>query len=643
MRHIGGDLYLDMADLAKAGVSYDRVVKARQRNSAGWTFLDDPQDRRKSLVRHADLRPDVKALVDAIHGEAVADTRTGCWLSVVQVEAADLSLLRSHVLPDGSTLSEKAAMDYAMACAILRMLSNVTRKAITGWGFANAAEFHADVCAYIAKKGIELPNGYTKLKAKVRAFDSAGAVCIISKKWGNQNSRKIETAQSAWLVAEYAQPTKPDTHKVAMKYLVVAKANGWPVLTETAIYMHLNRSDIQPLWYIGRHGTHVWKNRFAHTMTLRGPSFRDALWCSDGTKLNYFYNDGKGITAQLNVYLIMDVYSEAVLGWSIDRSENFKAQFRAAKAALKKSGHRPLQWLYDNQSGHKKRDTQDFYSRAAKLHFPAQPYNAKSKPIESLIGRMQKEVMRERWYFTGQNITAKSLNSRANMEFVQAHKDNLPSMEQVMRDVATDIARWNELPHPKSGVARLAMYQDSTNPQAQPLDFMDMVELFWYTSDRPVTYTNQGLSMEIGQQRFLYEVCDGAGHPSMEFLRRWTNAKFTVKYDPEDLSRIRLYRTDDSGELRFVASADTKRAYARAVVDLKDGERAEIDVNMALRKAQQENIRRELEELRSLAGIDPETLVEVGYRGDGKEGLNRAEGQLLSGSDDDTINPIDAW
>jgi transposase InsO family protein len=644
VRSIGGILHLEVDELVAAGLSQHSIYSARKRGTKGYTFVPDPEDARRVLLRYDDLKPQVKAMVDQVHGEAVAGKRTGLWVIHVRPAAADLEALRSHLLPDGTRLPEDVVSRYAIACAYLRMVHTTTKPQVKAWGYTSTAEWMQDVLAKVKEDGVELPGTYGAYMSKLRQWAKQGATAVISAKWGNSNSRKIGAEQSAYLIAEYAQPNKPTVVKVAMRYAVEAKAKGWPALTDNAIYRHLMQPDVKPIWTMGRHGKAEWKNDYAHTMSLRGPSFRDALWCSDGTKLNYFYQGQNGMMAKLQVYVIMDVYSEAIIGHSFSHTEDFMTQFNAAKMALKLSGHKPLQWLYDNQGGHRKAESQDFYTRASKLHFPAQPYNSKAKPVESLIGRLQQQVMRERWFFTGQNITARNINSRPNMEFIEAHRDRLPSLEEVMRFAADDVATWNSLPHPKSGVARMAMYQASVNPQAQPISFIDMVELFWHTTARQVQYRNTGLTMDIGQQRLMYEVYAPNGLPCQAFLRRWTNARFFAKYDPQDLSCVRLYIQRPDGSLSYVAQADAKRTYARAVVDLQPGERSEIDNLLALRKAQEQHARQELEELRNISGIDPETLVEIGYRGN-KDAMNYAEAELQTGhhhhqEEDDEIDLV---
>ncbi len=72
-----------------------------------------------------------------------------------------------------------------------------------------------------------------------------------------------------------------------------------------------------------------------------------------------------------------------------------------------------------------------------------QPYNGKSKTIESAFGRFQMQFLKRDWFFTGQNITAKSDESKANEEFVMANKSNLPSLEDIKAVYAKRRQEWN--------------------------------------------------------------------------------------------------------------------------------------------------------------------------------------------------------
>ncbi|HMQ77139.1 MAG TPA: hypothetical protein PKE21_13720 [Flavobacteriales bacterium] len=603
-----GDRWVDTACLVRAGVSPSTLRNARHYGRGTYQWKEDPADRRRVLVRVDSLPDRLRSKVEHLLAAPPAA------LAGVVPTDADVATLRAHLLPGGVHLTEREVQRAARAAAYLRHGTTTEGRAMLGH-LIQAAD----------AEGLGLPTSPRKWRARATQVLATGVLALVNARVGNQNRRKIGPAQHDWLVAMAAQPNKPDFQAVCDRYNAHATTCGWPLLSESAVRKHLLRKDVLPVWTMGRHGTEVWRAQYEHTLKLRGPRWRDSVWCSDGTKLNYYYQDAGGQQALAKVYLVIDVYSEVILGYDLSDRENFLAQYRAFKSALKWAGHKPHQVLYDNQGGHLTGESQGFFDRASRLHFPAQPHNAKSKPIESLIGRLQSQVMRDRWFFTGQNIRSRSLDSRPNMEFILANRHLLPGRDQLQHYVEQDILAWNNAPHPTSGRSRLDTYLASTNPEARPVQFLDLVDLFWHWAAKPVTYTHQGLRLQVAGTAYHYEVYGADGLPDMQFLQRWTKARFRVKFDPEDMAHVRLYQETPDGDLRFVAGADTKRAYARAVTDLVEGERAEIDRLLAMRKQQREATAAELSRTRRQSGIDPRMLLEAGHLLGDKEAADLAE------------------
>lgn len=78
------------------------------------------------------------------------------------------------------------------------------------------------------------------------------------------------------------------------------------------------------------------------------------------------------------------------------------------------------------------------------------PHNGQSKSIESAFGRFQQQVLRKLYNFTGQNITAKKLSSRVNIDLVMANIDQLPTLEELKQQYADCREEWNSMQHPTS-------------------------------------------------------------------------------------------------------------------------------------------------------------------------------------------------
>ena len=123
---------------------------------------------------------------------------------------------------------------------------------------------------------------------------------------------------------------------------------GAQIRSAQAIDLYLHRSENKRLWCASRYGDKKAKEMYAYLMHTKLPTFRDALWYSDGTKLNYYYRDDKGkMRADLWVYEIMDAATECMLGYAIGNIEDFVLQYHAAKMAIQFSQAKPYEWHYD--------------------------------------------------------------------------------------------------------------------------------------------------------------------------------------------------------------------------------------------------------------------------------------------------------
>ena len=128
------------------------------------------------------------------------------------------------------------------------------------------------------------------------------------------------------------------------------------------------------------------------------------------------------------------------------------------------------------------------------------------------------------------------------------------------------------MPHPATGVSRMEMYESSVNEKTHPVSDLDMINIFWLYTKKPVTYTNSGIRITVGGETRDYEVHGNDGLSDRKFQRQHFGRRFKVQYDPADFKSIRLYTEDG----RFIATAEPKLAIHRAIQDQTEGERAYI-------------------------------------------------------------------
>lgn len=170
--------------------------------------------------------------------------------------------------------------------------------------------------------------------------------------------------------------------------------------------------------------------------------------------------------------------------------------------------------------------------------------------------------------------------SRPNLERIEANKDKLYTLAELKAAYAAARKEWNESRHFATGSSRMEMYKNSVNPDTPAVGVLDMIEMFWVMTDKPSTYTDNGLKITIKKREFTYEVYEAPGVPDHEFLRSNRGQKFYTMYDPYDHTSVRLYKKDKAGELRFVRTAEPYIVIHRNIQEQTEGEMSFIRRNI---------------------------------------------------------------
>ncbi|WP_300761640.1 kinase [uncultured Parabacteroides sp.] len=517
-------------------------------------------------------------------------------------------------------LSEKLKAEYTLNASVLNALVidlevKTRSRNMRGNSLSTVWENVAATSENLRKiYGHTLPENLSRLREKINRYKKESYVSLISGKVGNASTVKITEEAGRFLIAlkRSRVPVYTDI-RIFEEYNRVAPDKGWkPLKSKRSLTMWFARPEIEPLWYDAVHGELAAHQRYGRKHRTELPLRRDTLWYGDGTKLNLYYRDEDGNMRTTMVYEVMDAYSEVLLGYHISDHENFEAQYNAYRMAVQTSGHKPYEIVHDNQGGHKRlekeKGTQEpgFFDLICHVHRPTAPYSGQSKTIESVFGRFQSQELNKDWRFTGMNITAKKDSSRPNLEFVEANKDKLFTLEELEAHYIEARKAWNEAKHPATGIPRIEMYEKSVNEETDVVTVYDMVDIFWIWTKRPATFTDSGIEITIGGKKLAYEVYERPGVPDHKWRMKNTYRTFHVKYDPNDLRSIRLYWEDKAKERRFERIAEPYMVIHRAIQDQTDGEAAFI------RQEQEANIRDRIDrqviakEIEYAYGVAPE-------------------------------------
>lgn len=532
-----------------------------------------------ALVMYESLPVPVKEQIEQKAGNPYKICKPQSKLEkLIEIDGAAVDFYRKYTLEDGTALPEETQRQYVAEASILnackklhqniflqkRVLSN-TKGSI--WDTITELVHDLPKHTYPHK----LPTNPRSFRGdkkgtnrSFRRYIKMSYEGLIHKNFLNKNSEKVNELAKQWLLSRWSDQVEkcPSIQHLFVEYNKMAIQEDWkPLKEETTIRNYLYNEEIMPLWYGFRYGELKAKQKYNYLHSTSMPTMRDSLWYSDGTKLNYFYqDDGKTKTCQ--VYEVMDAFSEVLLGYHISPTEDFEAQYSAYKMALQTAGYKPYQVGFDGQGGHNKLKNGQFLTKIARMAIKTQPYNGPSKTIELAFKRFQEQFLKQDWFFTGQNIEAKKEESKVNREFVLANIHKLPTFQEIKAIYAQRRMEWNQAPHHATGKPRLEMYLESANPKTYKINMWDMVDMFWVLRPQAVTCTAYGIQFTEKGVKHNYMVHTEDNLPDITWLRRNIDKKFRVKFDPEDFSLIYLYEETPLG-LRFVKEATPKIVIAR--------------------------------------------------------------------------------
>ncbi len=603
---------MSVNDWCEAGLSYDMFrndsrsgdLTIFRRGTKGNTLID------VRSIRRIDRR----AAIECVYGKIEDDTvKTGLKSVLPDQEAANFYM--SYRDDMGKALTSERRQLYVNGAMLMNTLMRIRSAQMAARARGGVRKKMKDwwkECVEFVKENSEkypnvLPLNVRRFEEKFNEYSANGYSALVKKTNSDGNAEKLTERAKDWLVARWASPVDRLTiTQLFETYNAEAAVRGWqPVRSASTIERFINRPEIVPLWYGMRYGELKAKEKFTRQHKTILPHQRDALWYGDGTKLNYYYRDENGKVSTCTVYEVVDVYSEVLLGYHISDSEDYTAQYYAFKMAMETAGHKPYEIRFDNQGGHKKLESSSLFSKMAHLSISCQPYNGKSKTIESIFGRFQQSYLHKDWYFTGQNITAKKRESKANMEFISANAKNLPTLDEVKKRYAQRRDEWNSSRHSERGVSRMDMYRSSSNDMTTEVGVFDMISIFGLVNPKPVKYRSSGLTMKVDGVKYQYEVLDVNGQPDFDFLKKNVDREFFVEYVPDDMGVVALYEETAGGERRFVRMAEKYISVHRAIQDQDEFDHAFIKAMDNRNKRLRAEMVAETEDILERNGLHP--------------------------------------
>ena len=355
---------------------------------------------------------------------------------------------------------------------------------------------------YRMKTGHTLPASTLRFRKKVVEYQREGYACLISGKFGNQCSRKVDFKTERLIVAIAVQPNKPYNTSVWEMYnaFVCGELDVWDPKTgelfnpEDYTYKHvdplaLSESTICNILNSPKNRVLIDQEQMSYTtfmhevmphMHRHAPEFSFSKISFDDRDLPRKLRDTK---ARPKAYYAYDVASQCVVGFAYNRKKNvdlvtecFLSMFRLIErhgwgcpAQVEVENHLMSQW-------------RDSFLKAGNL-FPyvrfCAPMNSQEKYAEPLNGAKKRSIEHKNHLGIGR-FYAKSRAYRTESKKVfdelnDTYEDKqYYSWEELIADDARDVMEFNNSLHPNQkkypGMTRWQVLENNMNPTLKPMN-----------------------------------------------------------------------------------------------------------------------------------------------------------------------------
>ncbi len=445
----------------------------------------------------------------------------------------------------------------------------------------------------------DLPTNPRALRAKYEScilnkpnarYEVPGLEGLIHANYCNNNRNKITDEIGDWLMFFKCLPIKYTYYELQQLYNEARIEKGWPYLSEGAIHNYLTKPENVRIHTLMSQGKEAYTKKYGHTLSKdKERLFPNAHWCIDGTKLDavHYWDTTSKMAAVCKINVVMDVYSEKILGYSFSQTENHVDHFIALRMAVDEARAKPYLFTYDAQSAHRSARMQELYSKV--IAKGGQHYHhkvgRKSNPIEQVFNRLQQQVIMKRWFSDGQGIKVKQARSKANLDFIEENKGALPTFEELQLHWELMVEEWNNAPRSKKTTKTRNEYFNTASKYIQKLDTLDRISMFWINETKPKRYYAHGMPLTVAGEDYLYEVYDEDGNVDIDHQIKYVQTNLIVSYDPEYLDTyVSLYRLNENNEKVFVAHAQRKRTSVEVAVLQREGEYAQVLKDIEVRK-----------------------------------------------------------
>ena len=464
-----------------------------------------------------------------------------------------------------------------------------------------------DYAALAAEKFPELKISAGVLYRKKRALKEHGVCGLIDLRGGHNKGASVipETVWQMFLYF-YLDENKPPVNRCIEDVRDEIKLTApelLPLPSDSTFYRHIESDIKETLKVLGREGEKAFTDRYTPYIRRTYNSMHsNDYWIADTHTLDII-SSGDNRLHRLDLVAFMDARSGIIVGWHITEKPGSQATLIALRKAIARYGI-PKYIYVDNGRefltkdvgglGHRqKKSTKDefkaplVFERLGITMVNAIVKNAKAKIIERRFKDIKDGLSRPFDTFTGGTIIERPEKLK---QVLKGKQGVIPTDKELIETIDELIEHYfnyeiyNGSVRKDKGKIKQQVYEDNliTKRIAEESD----LNLMLMRSSRKYKVGPRGVHLTVAGEQIDYW--------NNKFVDNYIGKEVYFRWDPDDLSYIRVYDLEDRFLMTVPADNEAVLEYGASVDDIK--------VAMSKTRSHSKEVKRELKELKGLYG-----------------------------------------
>ena len=407
-----------------------------------------------------------------------------------------LSLERIAQLAEEYTANASVLMAVKSLQADIRLLKRV----MGGSKVVRWEQLASAISYYKQEVGHTLPQSAPRFRKALREFDEHGYESLISKKFGNQQTRKVDRNTLYLLLALDNDDTRPYNSTVAERYnnfvegllTVYNPETGelydpskYKSLSETTVANYLSTPEAKALRGKVHDDYQTWRGKNQPFVLRKRPTMSLSKISLDDRDLKLKVNwreQGISEIVSLKIYIAYDLASQAIIGYSFSGKKRHDIFIGCLRSTFRTLLANNLPCPYEAEvEQHLVSDFKDSIMRPGAL-FP-EPYfltpgNSQAKGAEHMNRLFKYQTEKEYIPNTGRHYARLDANQTNEEKSFDEHNDRFKAKVWAYEDAVAFyeglIYEYNHSPHSNTaywgGRTRWEVLMESVNPQLAAID-----------------------------------------------------------------------------------------------------------------------------------------------------------------------------